>query len=168
MRRRRVSLYKSLLFSFIFFTQARTQSDFSFTIPYLYNGLGFGGLPEYAACTENIDSTGEQRARKLQPTTNLTAAPSANPSLSPTASPTSLCRFGRVLVGSLFSSSPPGGRPSTTEACRRKRSCATPGNCELHTQHRIQDMALAAVTTEKKTDFEWRSQYMLLTLTRTM
>jgi general L-amino acid transport system substrate-binding protein len=31
---------------------------FEFTTPYLYNGVGFGGIPSYAECAENLNVTG--------------------------------------------------------------------------------------------------------------
>jgi len=40
--------------------ESNSQSGFEFTTPYLYNGLGFGGIPPFGACADAIDTTSSE------------------------------------------------------------------------------------------------------------
>jgi ABC-type amino acid transport substrate-binding protein len=40
------------------YPQPTTETGFTFSTPYLYDGLGFGGMPEFLDCAENRNITG--------------------------------------------------------------------------------------------------------------
>lgn len=159
---RRVSLCKFIL------SQPSSGSGFSFTTPYLYNGLGFGGLPEYVACTENVDETAELRARKLQttepapisaptpaptsgPTEEATVAPTAEPTTKaptvaatePTFAPTGEPTTGPTASPSLAPSDVPSTSP--TSICNKFQICTIAGSTHIG---RVQELLPNAIVVQ--------------------